>query len=124
MKMSDLSSKMELLTGDIFEELRKSFIQQLTDEDFVVDFIVGVGNNPEKYSDILDPMVTRIALAYKGAMDSFMELDELAALEYLAKQAEKPVESETAPDNPQGHQKILEFPVDIFSVPEDEDEDG
>ena len=66
MKMSDLSSKMELLTGDIFDELRKAFVQQL------------------------------------------------AALEYLAKQAEKPVESETAPDNPQGHQKILEFPVDLF----------
>tara|TARA_R110000744_G_scaffold36139_9_gene83624 strand:+ start:331 stop:669 length:339 start_codon:yes stop_codon:yes gene_type:complete len=112
---------MELLTGDIFDELRKAFIQQLTDEDFVVDFIVGVGNNPEKYSDILDPMVTRIALAYKGAMDSFMELDELAALEHLAKQVEKPAEPETVPDNPQGHQKILEFPVDLFFEESDDE---
>jgi hypothetical protein len=123
MKMSDLSSKMELLTGDIFDELRKAFIQQLTDEDFVVDFIVGVGNNPEKYSDILDPMVTRIALAYKGAMDSFMELDELAALEHLAKQVDQPAESETAPSDSSNRGEVLNFLRKIDVIPEDDDDE-
>ncbi len=124
MKMIDLAGKMEVLADGIFAELKKNFIKQLEDEDFVTDFIIDVGINPDKYSDIIDPKITRIALAYKAAMDCFMELDELAGFEYLAKQAEKPVESETAPDNPQGHQKILEFPVDIFGLPEKDADDG
>ena len=123
MKMSDLTSRMELLTGDIFEELRKAFIQQLTDEDFVIDFILEVGNNPEKYSDILDPAITRIALAYKGAMDCFMELDELAALEHLAVQSQEPAESETVPSDSSNRGAVLDFPLDVFSLPEGDDDE-
>ena len=75
MKMIDLAGKMEVLADGIFAELKKNFIKQLEDEDFVTDFIIDVGINPDKYSDILDPKITRIALAYKAAMDCFMELD-------------------------------------------------
>ena len=121
MKMTDLAGRMEFIAGGLFNELRRTFMEQLADEDFVTELLCEVGSNPEKYSDILDPKATRIALAYKGAMDSFMELDELAALEHLAKQVEKPAEPETVPDNPQGHQKILEFPVDLFFEESDDE---
>ncbi|HCO13962.1 MAG TPA: hypothetical protein DIT46_07240 [Gemmatimonadetes bacterium] len=123
MKMIDLAGKMEVLADGIFAELKKNFIKQLEDEDFVTDFIIDVGVNPDKYSDFLDPKITRIALAYKAAMDCFMELDELAtfehAMEQFLKKEEEPAKSEPSPDRPQNHQKVLEFPTDIFSVSEE-----
>ena len=119
MKMSDMALKMEVIAGDIFSELHKNFVEQLTDEDFVTDFLIEVGSNPERYSDILDPKITRLGLAYKAAMDCFMELDELAALEQFMKPEEEPDEPEAPHDKPQNHQKVLEFPTDIFSASEE-----
>jgi len=123
MKMIDLAGKMEVLADGIFAELKKNFIKQLEDEDFVTDFIIDVGINPDKYSDILDPKITRIALAYKAAMDCFMELDELAtfehAMEQFLKKEEELDKPAPSPDRPQNHQKVLEFPTDIFSVSEE-----
>ena len=124
MSMSDMALRMEVIAGDIFGELHKNFIEQLTDEDFVTDFLIQVGSNPERYSDILDPKIIRIALAYKAAMDCFMELDELAAFEHLAREQEEPDEPEAPHDKPQNHQKVLEFPVDIFGIPEEDTDDG
>ncbi len=122
MKMTDLAGRMEFIAGDLFNELRRTFMEQLADEDFVTDLLCEVGNNPERYSNILDPKATRIALAYKGAMDSFMELDELAHFEHLAKQVEKPVESETDSSGSPNRGDVLNFPLDVF-LPPDEDED-
>ena len=124
MKMIDLAGKMEVLADGIFAELKKNFIKQLEDEDFVTDFLIEVGCNPERYSDILDPKIVRIALAYKAAMDCFMELDELAAFEQFMKPEEEPDEPEAPHDKPQNHQKVLEFPVDIFGIPEEDTDDG
>ena len=122
MSMSDMALRMEVIAGDIFSELHKNFVEQLTDEDFVTDFLIEVGSNPERYSDILDPKIVRIALAYKAAMDCFMELDELVGFEQFAKEELEPTEQEPAPDTPQMHQKILEFPVDVFGIPKDDDD--
>ena len=125
MKMTDLASRMELVAADLFGELRQAFIKQLTEEDFLTDFLIEVGSNPERYSDILDPEITRISRAYKGAMDCFLELDELAGFEYLAKQAEKPAESEPDKSVSPNRGDILNFPLDALSTPdEDDDEQG
>ena len=124
MKMIDLAGKMEVLADGIFAELKKNFIKQLEDEDFVTDFIIDVGINPDKYSDILDPKITRIALAYKAAMDCFMELDELAAFEQFMKPEEEPTEPKAPHGKPQSYQKVLEFPLDVYSIPEEDTDDG
>ena len=124
MKMIDLAGKMEVLADGIFAELKKNFIKQLEDEDFVTDFIIDVGINPDKYSDILDPKITRIALAYKAAMDCFMELDELAAFEQFMKPEEEPTEPKAPHGKPQSYQKVLEFPLDVYSIPEEDPADG
>ena len=123
MKMTDLAGRMEFIAGGLFNELRRTFMEQLADEDFVTELLCEVGSNPEKYSDILDPKATRIALAYKGAMDSFMELDELAGFEYLAKQAEKPAESETPSPDRLNRGDILNFPLDALSTPDEDDDE-
>ena len=56
-------------------------------------------------------------------MDCFMELDELAtfehAMEQFLKKEEEPAKSGPSPDRPQNHQKVLEFPTDIFSASEE-----
>ena len=65
----------------------------------------------------------RLAFAYKAAIDCFMELDELSGFEQFIKEELEASESQTAPDTPQMHQKILEFPVDVFGIPK-EDDDG
>ena len=124
MKMIDMALRMEVIAGDIFSELHKNFVEQLTDEDFVTDFLIEVGSNPERYSDILDPKIVRIALAYKAAMDCFMELDELAAFEQFMKPEEEPTEPKAPHGKPQNHQKILEFPNDVFGISEEDTDDG
>ena len=44
-------------------------------------------------------------------------------LKQIIKEELEASESQTAPDTPQMHQKILEFPVDVFGIPK-EDDDG
>ena len=34
MKMTDLAGRMEFIAGGLFNELRRTFMEQLTDEDF------------------------------------------------------------------------------------------
>ena len=112
--MDELSHTSELLADRIFEELRSSFLSDLKDEDNVTEFLVAfahiaVGDNVSVADNI-----------FSGC---FMELDELTGFEQFIKEELEASESQTAPDTPQMHQKILEFPIDVYSMPQ-EDDDG
>jgi hypothetical protein len=125
--MDELSRTSELLADRIFEELRSSFLSDLKDEDNVTEFLVAfahiaVGDNVSVADNIFSPRTHRLACAYKAAIDCFMELDELSGFEQFIKEELEASESQTAPDTPQMHQKILEFPVDVFGIPKDDDD--
>ena len=125
--MDELSRTSELLADRIFEELRSSFLSDLKDEDNVTEFLVAfahiaVGDNVSVADNIFSPRTHRLACAYKAAIECFMELDELTGFEQFIKEELEASESQTAPDTPQMHQKILEFPVDVFGIPKDDDD--
>ena len=126
--MNELAQASELLAARIFQEFRSSFLSDLKDEDNVTEFLVAfahiaVGDNVSVADNIFSPRTHRLACAYKAAIDCFMELDELTGFEQFIKEELEASESQTAPDTPQMHQKILEFPVDVFGIPK-EDDDG
>ena len=126
--MDELSHTSELLADRIFQEFRSSFLSDLKDEDNVTEFLVAfahiaVGDNVSVADNIFSPRTHRLACAYKAAIECFMELDELTGFEQFIKEELEASESQTAPDTPQMHQKILEFPVDVFGIPK-EDDDG
>ena len=125
--MNELSHTSELLADRIFQEFRSSFLSDLKDEDNVTEFLVAfahiaVGDNVSVADNIFSPRTHRLACAYKAAIDCFMELDELSGFEQFIKEELEASESQTAPDTPQMHQKILEFPVDVFGIPKDDDD--
>ena len=126
--MDELSHTSELLADRIFEELRSSFLSDLMEEDNVTEFLVAfshiaAGSAVSVADNIFSPRTHRLACAYKAAIECFMELDELTGFEQFIKEELEASESQTAPDTPQMHQKILEFPIDIYSMPQ-EDDDG
>ena len=126
--MDELSHTSELLADRIFQEFRSSFLSDLKDEDNVTEFLVAfahiaVGDNVSVADNIFSPRTHRLACAYKAAIECFMELDELTGFEQFIKEELEASESQTAPDTPQMHQKILEFPIDVYSMPQ-EDDDG
>ena len=126
--MEELAHVTEILADRIFNELRTSFLEELEDEDSVTELLVAfshiaAGADVSTIENIFSPRTHRLACAYKAVMDCFMELDELVGFEQFAKEEVEASESQTAPDTPQMHQKILEFPVDIYSMPQ-EDDDG
>jgi len=126
--MNELSHTSELLADRIFQEFRSSFLSDLKDEDNVTEFLVAfshiaAGSDVSVADNIFSPRTHRLACAYKAAIECFMELDELTGFEQFIKEELEASESQTAPDTPQMHQKILEFPVDVFGIPE-EDDDG
>jgi len=125
--MDELSRTSELLADRIFEELRSSFLSDLKDEDNVTEFLVAfshiaAGSDVSVADNIFSPRTHRLACAYKAAIECFMELDELTGFEQFIKEELEASESQTAPDTPQMHQKILEFPVDVFGIPKDDDD--
>ena len=125
--MDELSRTSELLADRIFEELRSSFLSDLTEEDNVTEFLVAfshiaAGSDVSVADNIFSPRTHRLACAYKAAIECFMELDELTGFEQFIKEELEASESQTAPDTPQMHQKILEFPVDVFGIPKDDDD--
>ena len=126
--MEELAHVTEILADRIFNELRTSFLEELEDEDSVTELLVAfshiaAGADVSTIENIFSPRTHRLACAYKAVMDCFMELDELVGFEQFAKEELEASESQTAPDTPQMHQKILEFPVDVFGIPK-EDDDG
>ena len=126
--MDELSRTSELLADRIFEELRSIFLSDLMEEDNVTEFLVAfshiaAGSDVSVADNIFSPRTHRLACAYKAAIECFMELDELTGFEQFIKEELEASESQTAPDTPQMHQKILEFPVDVFGIPK-EDDDG
>tara|TARA_Y100000592_G_scaffold98255_1_gene170888 strand:- start:62 stop:442 length:381 start_codon:yes stop_codon:yes gene_type:complete len=125
--MDELSHTSELLADRIFEELRSSFLSDLMEEDNVTEFLVAfshiaAGSDVSVADNIFSPRTHRLACAYKAATECFMELDELTGFEQFIKEELEASESQTAPDTPQMHQKILEFPVDVFGIPEEGDD--
>ena len=126
--MDELSHTSELLADRIFEELRSSFLSDLMEEDNVTEFLVAfshiaAGSDVSVADNIFSPRTHRLACAYKAVMDCFMELDEIVGFEQFAKEELEPTEQETAPDTPQMHQKILEFPIDVYSMPQEDDDE-
>lgn len=123
MDLFETAGRMEAVAQELFDQLHAAFIKDLADEDFVTDFLINIASDPAKYSEILDPRVTRLALAYNSAMNSYMELDELAHLESLAEAEDTPDESETAPSDQANRGEVLDFPADIFNTPEEDDDE-
>jgi len=126
--MHNLADTAGALADRIFEELRSSFLSDLRDEDNITEFLVAfshitAGSDVSVAENIFSPRTHRLACAYKAAIDCFMELDELSGFEQFVEEELEASESQTAPDTPQMHQKILEFPVDVFGIPK-EDDDG
>ena len=124
--MKHLADTTEVLADHIYSALRTSFLEDLKEEDNVTEFLVAfshiaAGSDVSVAENIFSPKTHRLACAYKAVIDCFMELDELAGFEQFVKEELELTESEAVKDTPQMHQKILEFPVDIFSVPKDDD---
>ena len=119
MNLFETAGRMEEVAQELFVQLQAAFIKDLADEGFVTDFLITIASDPAKYSEILDPRVTRLALAYNSAMNSYMELDELAHLESLAEPEVEADESETAPPSAENRGKILDFPP---TTEDDDDE--
>ena len=123
MDLFKTAGRMEAVAQELFVQLQTAFIKDLADEDFVTDLLISIAADPAKYSEILDPRVTRLALAYNSAMNSYMEPDELAYLESLAKPEVEADESETAPSDQENRGEVLDFPTDIFNIPEEDDDE-
>ena len=123
MDLFETAGRMEAVAQELFVQLHAAFIKDLADEDFVTDLLISIAADPAKYSEILDPRVTRLALAYNSAMNSYMELDELAYLESLAEPEVEADESETAPPDQENRGEVLDFPTDIFNIPEEDDDE-
>ena len=126
--MEELAHVTEILADRIFNELRTSFLEDSPVPVSVTELLVAfshiaAGADVSTIENIFSPRTHRLACAYKAVMDCFMELDELVGFEQFAKEELEASESQTAPDTPQMHQKILEFPVDVFGIPK-EDDDG
>jgi hypothetical protein len=117
MKMLDVAKEMERLCGELFTQLEAAFIEDMRDPDFLTEFLCEVGNNPDKYSNILNPKVTRLALAYKGAMDSYMEIDELVDIEHYANINLEPDEFEDHSPALPNREDVLEFPREVSIDP-------
>ena len=125
--MKHLAGTTEVLADNIYSALRASFLEDLKEEDNVTEFLVAfshiaAGSDVSVAENIFSPKTHRLACAYKAAIDCFMELDELAGFEQFVEEQLELTESEAAKDTPQMHQKILEFPSDIYSMREEEDD--
>jgi len=123
MNLFETAGRMEEVAQELFVQLHAAFIKDLADEDFVTDFLISIASDPAKYSAILDPRVTRLALAYNSAMNSYMELDELAHLESLAEPEVEADESAPATTGQPNRGDVLTFPTDIFNIPEEDDDE-
>jgi hypothetical protein len=119
MKMLDVAKEMERLCGELFAQLEAAFVEDMRDPDFLAEFLCEVGNSPDKYSNILNPKVTRLALAYKGAMDSYMEIDELVDIEHYSNISLEPDEFEEHDDLSANREDVLHFPTEVQVDPYD-----
>ena len=127
--MRDMADRMELLADDIFAELQDVFVDEMNREEFLIEFLVHLAHNTDMYRDIFSQRVLRLGDAYRTAVSCFIELDELRADdddgdEFRTIQVKLP-EQQTLADNPQASQKVLDFPIDPYGMPsEDNDEQG
>ena len=119
MDFREIAGGMELMAQVLFNKLHAAFIEDLADEEFVMEFLSHIAAEPEKYAAVLDPKVTRLALAYNSAMNSFLEIDELVHLESPADPEDLSDEPETVPLDSENRGKILDFPA---TTEEDDDE--
>jgi hypothetical protein len=113
MKMSEVAEEMENICGELYTKLEAAFISDMKDPEFVTDFLCDVGNNPDKYSSVLNPKVTRLALAYRAAMNSYMEIDELVDIEYYANINLEPDEFEEHNPQSSNRDNALQFPSEV-----------
>ena len=113
MSTLEISERLGDWTMNLSSQIRTAISVAVLEDDCLLGLIHQIAENPDRYSIIFGSKIIRMSTAYRHAVDSLMELDEL--MEEEAEQLENHFDSGI--DMSSKKRVAIEFPVDIYSLP-------
>ena len=106
MSTLEISERLGNWAMDLSSQIRTAISVAVLEDDCLLGLIHQIAENPDRYSIIFGSKIIRMSTAYRHAVDSLMELDEL-------------LENHSDSDLDMSSKKkvAIEFPVDIYSLP-------
>ena len=117
MDIQTINNRMGDLTQELSKQFQAEFIRLAETEEGLLGLMHEIAENPDMYFPILGPRTVHLAVAYNEAVNSYMALDEIIHEEWEQSQDVDSSDSSEKPEPPH----LIEFPVDPFNLPMDND---